>query len=165
MDTKKIIEVKSLIQNKVAKFTEETPLFDWHSMFLSGGVFVSLFHNEVPKDWDFYFLNEESMTKTIQMIENFYAKNSTFEFQYANANAVTLPNKSSFISLLYGTPEEVKKTFDYVHCCPHYSVNENKLYISEMQYDAIVNKKLIINNHETVTEKRRLKFIDRGFKE
>ena len=38
MDTKKIIEVKSLIQNKIAKFTEETPLFDWHSMFLSGGV-------------------------------------------------------------------------------------------------------------------------------
>lgn len=60
-------------------------------------------------------------------------------------------------------PQQIKASFDYVHCTPHYSLQDKKLYISPKQYAAAKNKVLIINNAGMVKPYRESKFRERGY--
>ena len=79
------------------------------------------------------------------------------------AKAVTMEDDSSFITFLSGTPEQIKGSFDFVHCMAHYNLGDGKLYISKKIYEAAKNKKLIVNNEKQVKDWRIQKFLDQGY--
>jgi hypothetical protein len=142
---------------------------------VSGGVTASLMTYSKVNDIDLYFKTVEGMTlfeKYMSMKKNQNViKDADATGPYATtllngklvtANATTLFNDLQFITL--STFEEQQASFDFIHCKPYLDIKENKFFISEAQYDAIVGFKLIVNNNSSVTEKRLKKFKDRGWK-
>ncbi len=182
--TKKEIEhiqlVKSKIEdkcNEISKMEWYDPRISWSDAFLAGGAIASLIQGQEPRDWDIYFkrmdaandarrLIEKSMGSFIEKYEkNYMGEDDDSEHKKVTANAITLKGGVSFISTFAGEPLEVKKTFDFVHCTPHYDIPTNKLYISKKQYLAALKKVLIVNGKKVPLEWRRNKFIQRGYTE
>lgn len=146
---------------------------DFDNVFLSGGAIASLLQGEEINDLDLYFTDLVTQNKFVDMLKSSYNMEyiKDVDEKYSEvfgvngkmitSHAITMKSKHSFITMCYGSPEEVKKTFDFKHCMPHYSIAENKLYISPLQYWCIVNKMLYINT--TPKAWRIQKFIDRGY--
>ena len=138
-------------------------------LFLSGGAIASLLQGDEPKDLDIYsHVSLDGLFKTklidehFDDIDNAYGE-SEVDGKIVTPNVITMKKGVKFILMQSGTPAQIKKTFDYVHCTPHFSFADNKLYISKKQYDACVNKKLIVNNHTAVSNRRIEKFKQRGY--
>lgn len=146
---------------------------DKNFFFVSGGCIASLLQNEKPKDWDVYCIDNimlehvaDVLNKNSNLIADYdekYRNVTTGSGKAITENAITLNNRVQFITRNYGTPDQIRSTFDYVHCTPYYSIGENKLYISRKQFDACVNKKMIVNNEKNVTKHRLHKFLERGY--
>jgi hypothetical protein len=172
-----ILTVKGQIKN----FIEDMTWADWYKtcvqdinaiIYLTGGAIASLLQGEEPKDWDFYFTFKSDMEFFETYIKNFESEIKEFDGKYkelgfngrmVTANATTMSNGASFITMMYGKPDEVRSTFDYVHCLPYYDLFTDKLHISSLQYDCCVHKSLIVNNKEAYKEYRNIKFRDRGY--
>ena len=144
------------------------------NFFLTGGAIASLIRGETPKDWDFY---SDDGTKPfdfqervklffmghVKQVDEKYMEHFGQDGRMITAKAVTMEDDSSFITFLSGTPEQIKNTFDFVHCMAHYNLDDGKLYISKKIYEAAKNKKLIVNNEKQVKDWRIQKFLDQGY--
>ena len=161
----KIKSVKEMIKIETESFLNQ--LCDFYSVevfedtvkniFVSGGCIASLIQGEKVNDYDLYFKNEDVMndikmiyTKTslkeqVEDVSENYREVLGQDGKLITENAITLKNGVQLIMRHFGSPEEVRKTFDYVHCMPYYDFAEDKLYISRIQYDAIIWKKLVVN--------------------
>lgn len=141
-------------------------------LFLSGGAIASLLQGDEPKDFDIYslvslkgFFEAKLMTDNyddIADVNDTYGI-SNVDGKVITPKAITMKSGIQFILMHSGTPAQIKETFDFVHCTPHFSFADNKLYISKKQYDACVNKKLIVNNPTAVNDRRIEKFKQRGY--
>lgn len=173
--TSRILEAKQRIKERIEKF-RTTPYYQlelpWDKLFLSGGAICSLIRGEEPKDWDWYFKDVDAMNKFQQHLKNCELFIKDIDDKYGQfgtngkmitANAITMDDGNSFITMIAAEPKVLKSTFDYVHCTPHYE--SGRLYISKKQYNACVQKKLIVNNVDMVKEYRRQKFLNRGWTE
>jgi len=174
-DTEKILSVKEKIYQRVLAF-KKTPYWNpdlpWKNLFLSGGAICSLLNDEEPNDWDWYFKDLDTMNqfqshlvKCELFIKDVNEKYGDFGVngKMITGKAITMDDNNSFITMISAKALWIKKTFDYVHCTPHYDTGT--LYISEKQYFACKNKKLIVNNPSMVKEYRREKFTKRGWTE
>lgn len=139
---------------------------------VSGGVFTSLLHATDINDIDLWCKDAAGLSVLPNMIKSVYSgsENPSVEDKYMDqfidgkivtSNAITLDNRLQFITL--AKFEDAKKSFDYVHCTPSYDIMNDTLFISKTQMYSILNKKLIINNPLTVTERRTKKFLDKGW--
>jgi len=143
--------------------------------YITGGCIASLIQRFPVNDYDVYYPSKlavekgiESLEKSdwIKEIDDNYGNlqvGTTNSKKLITSNAITCKDKFQYITVICGSPEGVRKSFDFVHCMPWYDIDAEKLYISKTQYDAIVNRKLIINNRKGVTKYRESKFIDRGY--
>jgi len=145
--------------------------------YISGGAIASMLHGEAPKDFDVYcrvqrvgdairellMLNYEAQIKDV---DEKYREVDCWKVpgKMVTEKSITMNNNMSFIVMNYGEPSEIKATFDFLHCTPHYDIAEDKLYISRAQYDSIKSKTLVVNNMDRVTRWRTEKFITRGWK-
>ena len=86
-----------------------------------------------------------------------------------NKNVVSVATYAStntqFIFNNYKNPQEMVKEFDFFHLTPYYNIFTNKLHISRKVYDIILRKDLVLQNKKHTYDKRRKKFINRGWKE
>lgn len=178
-DVAKIYDVKNSIQYFV-KILKETEWFqdfvDANNIILTGGAIASLIQNEIPKDWDFYFTDWQAMRSFQEHLDTDYLKESIADVdekykevvgkdgKMITANAVTMNSGASFITKIWGSPDDIRQSFDYVHCTPYYSLAVDKLYISKEQFDACSNKRLIVNNKESLKPYRLDKFLRRGYR-
>lgn len=171
-----IIHAKNDIRDYVKSYKERYyPNMPWVSIFLSGGAITSILRNEKINDFDFYFKTELSKkigTETLVLMYNDrikeydpkYAAGTNQSGKLMTNNAVTMFDGAQFITCRYGQPAEIKLSFDFIHCCPHYDIDKDQLYISKAQYDAIMNKKLVYCDPVKMAKSFRLhKFIDRGW--
>ena len=152
--------------------------------FVTGGCIASLILGDEPNDIDIYFSDKEFgdymkklytedpeyMSKVLDIAEKYNGMSSAQDPNAVvpsepcvTANAITLKNKIQLITRKYGTPEEIRKEFDFVHCMPYYDSRDKKLYISPEQYDCNVNKKLVRNNNNLFQPHREDKFLKRGW--
>lgn len=168
----RINTAKEKIRSKIRRYTEDYPAIPWNNMFLTGGAIGSILRNETPNDYDIYC--KKSSEVLLPTIKDFYFSNvKSYDEKYAHMgdgtgklitdNAITMDNGVQFITCLVGSPEDVKKKFDYVHCCPHYDIETDTLYISRKQFDACMGKKLILNNTENLKTWREHKFLNAGW--
>lgn len=146
--------------------------YDW--MFLSGGAIPSLIQGEEPKDWDVYFMNQKTQVEVFDMfiadnadeiavVDEKYREVPGSDGKMITENAMTLKNGIQFIIKHTGTPDEVRETFDFVHCKPYYHFGKDQLFISREQFDLCLAKKLKCNNPFTLTMHREEKFKERGY--
>jgi hypothetical protein len=150
---------------------------DWKNEVISGGCFASYIQSEKINDIDIYILKNSKLNSvgankayirdklSCNLVESKveYFQNKRIQYVYS-LTSPTWSTWSTPIQLIYtdyDTREEVIKDFDYKHCCV--SLQNNKLYISRKTFDAIVKKKLIVNNPNQVSGWRRNKFLNRGY--
>lgn len=173
---KRINEAKLHIANHLQKMKRQewySSMLPWNNMFLSGGAIASLLQGEQPKDWDFYFINYDSMDKirthvlqyrdAIADVDPKYMEVLGEDGKMITANAITMKDGSSFITMIVGPAHDVKNSFDFIHCTPHYQ--DDKLYISENQYECCTKKLLRVNNILRIKSERTDKFVKRGYKD
>ena len=143
-----------------------------NNFFVSGGCFASLFQGEEPKDFDIYFTKKDNLflveKDNIADIDENYELETEIKGKMVTANAITLKAKENTIPIqlitkIYGEPEELRKSFDYVHCMPYFM--DGKFYISKEQYICCVSKFLKINNSNIPEFWRKQKFKERGYTE
>lgn len=172
-----IIDVKLKIKSKLESVFAgpwSSVYLPWEKVFLSGGAIASLIQGEEPKDWDFYFEDLYAMGKfyediksnhmsSVKDVDPKYAQFVGQDGKMITANAITMKDMTSFIVMIAMDPPHVKKTFDYKHCTAHFSLRDDKLYISPEVYRAAKNKKLIVNNQHGLKPWREEKFLSRGY--
>lgn len=155
-----------------------TFLRDWSSaFFLTGGCIGSVLRNEPINDYDFYFRIQDANIAFHKFIANHMDLvkdvsdycTTAVEGKCITANATTLKNTFQFITGWVGRPDEVRAHFDYLHTTPYYDYHYNKLYISPEAYEAIMGKKLVVFNKESVERSKKNgrydKLIEQGFTE
>ena len=139
---------------------------------LTGGAIASAFHNEKPNDFDIYFNRHDDiqyvadyfLKKDNQMwitkLQHDYIQPVVPGLYYTN-NAITLQNGIQFIIL---QTANLRGVFDFVHCMPWIDMETGKMHISEDQYRAIKNKKLIMNpGGHSPSASRITKYVERGY--
>ena len=175
--TAEILTVKAYIEEHIQRMLQqpwaEPFILPWDNIILSGGCIASLLQGQQPKDWDFYFTDFIMMDRMathlkgqrqyIADVDPKYLEVLGDNGKMITANAITMKDTSSFITMISGTADQIKMSFDYVHCTPHYSIKEKKLYISPKQYAAGKNKVLLVNNAGLIKEYRESKFRERGY--
>lgn len=159
------------LEEKFKDIPEALREFTKENCVLSGGCFVSLFHNEKINDFDLYLKDlskSEELNKHIkgykgtgkEVVEEAYA-DVFVDGKLTTTKAVTLDNKLQYITMV--DFETARKNMDYIHCTVNYDLSKDTLWFSELQFDAIQNKKLIANNLTSITAKRGEKFRNRGW--
>lgn len=151
----------------------EKQLDNW---FVSGGCIASLLRGETPNDYDIYFATKETMDHMVALItqspelkqhiadvDEKYRDVMGKDGKCITENAITMKNGLQFIVKHYGRDDDIRSTFDFVHCMPVYTFWDKRLRISEEQYDCCVKKILKVNNKENVTDKRIAKFKALGY--
>ena len=182
-ETAKIVITKSRLKTM---FETEAAITSWghhvlnsmvaRNLFVTGGAFASLLNDDPLKDIDVYCKNPTTMDaisgllmsheKDIQEVDEQYREVECWKIpgKMVTEKSITMNNKFSFITMNHGSPAEIKASFDFLHCTPHYEPSFNQLYMSRAQYDSIVTKTLVVNNPEKVTTWRTEKFSQRGWK-
>ena len=169
-----ILLLKSLADTAIdglVKKLKYVPSFD--NVVLAGGCFTSWYHHEKPKDIDIFVLNDGyAQSVFADSVRRFCdgAEDGTDKYVRNAPHVQTLYNwkdpdsgmRYQFIFTDYATREELVASFDLAHC--QVSFYHDKLYITRTTYDAIRDKKLIINKGKNVPDWRINKFINRGFK-
>lgn len=181
-DKTKILRLKSSIASyynlqmkKIGDRHLESFFYD-HCV-ISGGMIAALFHDEAVHDIDLYCKDKLMMQsikdyivnsgKNIKSIESYELDSDGNKVSKGPShpcvtdNAVTLTNDVQFIYI--DTWPNAQSKFDFVHCMPYYDIGTQKLYISEAQYNAIKNKKLIPTGRAETKEKRIDKYVKRGW--
>ena len=84
---------------------------------------------------------------------------------FFTTNAITLSDKFQIILRFYGTPEEIHKNFDFVHCTCYYDLGKRNLVTPEPALLAIMNKDLIYQGslYPVCSVFRTRKFIKKGW--
>lgn len=123
---------------------------------ITGGCVSSIFHSKPPNDWDVYLETDEAiqqfdvMIKTDGAIRRMIADANPnyreFEIQGGKViteNAVTFENGIQVITR--AKADDARNHFDFIHCMPYYKLSDKKFFISRKQFDAIREKKLVMN--------------------
>ena len=184
LDKTKILRLKSSIAsyyNLTMKKIGDRHLesFFYDHCVISGGMIASLFHDEPVNDIDVYCKDKLMITaikdyiinsgKNIKSIEKYEIVDGVKVVDPNSAhplitdNAVTLTNDIQYIYL--DIWQNAQQKFDYIHCQPYYDIKSQKLFISEAQYTSIKNKELIATGKVEIKDKRREKYMKRGWGE
>lgn len=177
IDMASILATKATIRLKMTYLKQYVPATHYDDMFLSGGAIASLIQGGEVNDWDVYFMNplaqkivtnlfttNNVLSNDIAVVDEKYREvMGTSDGRCITENAMTLKNGIQLITKHNGTPDEIRETFDFVHCKPYYHFGKDRLFISKEQFDLCHNKKLKINNRNSLTLWRQSKFEQRGY--
>lgn len=171
------LETESFLHQLADYFPDSVMHKIVQNIFISGGCITSLIHGEKVNDYDLYFKDEDTMfniknlftnqlKEQIEDVSENYREVLGVDGKLITENAITLKSRIQLITKHFGEPDNIRKTFDFVHCMPYYDFAVDKLYISRIQYDAIINRKMISqkeNFNHFIGTSRVEKFKKRGF--
>lgn len=80
-------------------------------------------------------------------------------------NAITLKDDVQIILRFYGSPEEIHKNYDFVHCTSYWTSWDNELVMPARALEAIINKELyyVGSKYPLCSIIRSRKFLKRGW--
>jgi hypothetical protein len=84
---------------------------------------------------------------------------------FLSTNAISLSDKIQIVIRFYGSPEEIHKNYDFIHCTCWYSFLDNSLELPAKALEAIINKELyyVGSRYPLCSIIRTRKFINRGW--
>lgn len=84
---------------------------------------------------------------------------------YMSSNAITLSDDIQIILRFFGSPEEIHKNFDYVHCTNYWTSKDNIVVLNQEALETILNKELKYNGskYPICSIFRLRKFIKKGW--
>jgi len=84
---------------------------------------------------------------------------------FFSTNAISLSDKIQLVIRFYGSPEDIHKNYDFVHCTCCYSFFDSELSLPSRALESIINKELyyIGSKYPVCSIIRTRKFISRGW--
>ena len=84
---------------------------------------------------------------------------------FFSTNAITLSNKIQIILRFCGSPDEIHRNYDFVHCTNYWTSSDNKLTLKPKALEAILTRELIYQGslYPICSVIRTRKFIKRGW--
>lgn len=161
---------KFQLETKLKEIPQKLRDFTVENCVLTGGCFASLFHMEKINDYDLYLKDILKTGELRNLIKEYVGPEQPDEQPYSEhyvngkietVNAITLDNRLQYIVMK--DYETCKKLFDYTHCCINYDLKSDTLWMSKEQLECIKNKKLKVNNENSVKPRRLQKFLDKGW--
>lgn len=121
-----------------------------------------------PEDEGMNFVDE--IAKVVQDLDEIPAEilekdKPKYRPVFMTSNAITLSDKVQLITRFYGTPEEIHKNFDFVHCTNYWLSSDRKLYLKQEALEAILARQLFYRDslYPVASVMRTRKFIKRGW--
>lgn len=84
---------------------------------------------------------------------------------FVSSNAITLSNDVQLVNRFYGSPEDIHKNYDYVHCTCYFIPHKNELVLPQAALESIVTKELkyVGSKYPLASVIRSRKYIKRGW--
>ena len=186
--------IKEHLRNKVDEWINTLPFELGNKVvgncFVSGGSIVSLLQGEAVNDYDIYFTKEGVALEVARHYAGGKAKEVTsgpgtvsitvrssgvwlngkeelqpYEPKCITGNAISLNDKVQLITKFVGTPDEVHKNFDFVHCMCYYEPFSDNLVIPADAAVSMLTKELKYRGslYPLASIIRTRKFIKRGW--
>ncbi len=126
--------------------------------YIAGGAIASLVLDQKPKDYDIWFETLEDWLETVSLL----GQKKHEVTKYAATCLLPSGKKIQLVCNRLGKPEELVKTFDYLHCQSYY------LQDGTLKYDEDFIKKKELNFagdlcHPVNSLERMIKFVRRGY--
>jgi len=135
---------------------------------LAGGCFTSWYHQEVPKDFDIFVIDEDRKytIRKVAFNDHRFTISDGAYLNNGNIEQVILDTqtKVQYILVKYKTRKEIIDHFDAEHTAVSYDRDQDKLYISPSTYECIKNKIIKPHNNNKIAHWRVHKFKHKGFK-
>jgi hypothetical protein len=140
----------------------------YKNIFIAGGFFASTLRGEKFKDIDVFILQNDNLLFNTLVTSNEadaeIRKDDRINYMgNRHIKAIANCGKVQYILTDYHTREELINHFDFKHCCVSYDTSSGQLYISPLVYDCIMNKKLIVNNEDSIKSWRVQKFLNKDW--
>lgn len=102
---------------------------------------------------------------TLKEAEEENTNKPTYRPIFLSDNAITLSNKVQLVIRFYGTPEEIHKNYDFVHCTNYWVAKENKLVLHPEALQSILARELFYQGslYPVCSIIRTRKFIKQGW--
>jgi len=106
-------------------------------------------------------VEEYSTLENKEDVEN----KSNYRPVFLSSNAITLTDKIQIIIRFFGSPEEIHKNYDFVHCTNYWTSSPNELVLNQPALLSLMNKELIYqgSKYPICSVIRTRKFLKRGF--
>lgn len=84
---------------------------------------------------------------------------------FLSQNAITLSEKTQIVIRFYGSPEEVHKNYDFVHCTNYWLASDKNLHLNQEALECLLSKTLIYQGslYPICSIIRARKFLQRGW--
>ena len=84
---------------------------------------------------------------------------------FLSPNAITLTDKIQIVIRFYGSPEEIHKNFDFVHCTNYWLSSNDRLYTNKDALESLISKQLyyVGSKYPLCSIFRTRKFLKRGW--
>ena len=110
---------------------------------------------------------EQYLQETIEMAQATKESSKLPKYSpiFASSNAITLSGKIQLVFRFYGTPEDIHKTYDFVHTTNYWTSWDRKLILNQEALESLLSKELIYLNSQypICAIIRTRKFINRGW--
>ena len=109
---------------------------------------------------------ENDMQVAAELAEEVKTTSHTYRPIFLTDNAITLSDKMQIIIRFYGTPEQIHRNFDYIHCTGVYDYAADKLTITPEMMESVMSKSLVYSGslYPLASVLRMRKFIKRGWR-
>lgn len=86
--------------------------------------------------------------------------------QFISRNAITLSDKMQIITRFYGDPDEIHRSFDFVHCMGYYDHCSKEVTVTVEALEAMMSKTLVYKGslYPIASIFRMKKFVQRGWR-
>lgn len=159
-------QINQIVQNWLQSSQQLSMIRD-SDIIVSGGCLPSIIHGDVVNDWDIYFTNDVIKNRVLDFYKGTglrYVKMFSKNYAGITDNAITLKkNNMQLIIRDTGVPQDIVKTFDYLHPQWYWQLEDKKLYITRRILNTINNKQLVVTNPKRFSSKRETKFVQRGW--
>ena len=107
----------------------------------------------------------DSVTNTLNHVNANKGRSEKYRPVFMTSNAITLSEGVQLVLRFYGSPEEIHKNYDFVHCTNYWVSSEKKLYLNQPALEAILSKQLYYTGslYPIASVIRTRKFIKRGW--
>lgn len=125
----------------------------------SDGVYFDKKNNPDPEE----ILNEMDEKPAERKSEK--KKENDYKIKFISTNAISLYKRIQLIIRFYGSPEEIHKNFDFVHCTNFWDPLTDYLYLDKSALESIITKELIFtrSKYPLCSIFRLRKFLKRGW--
>lgn len=107
----------------------------------------------------------EALSAADEVPQDSIEKKENYRPVFLSSNAITLSDKVQLVVRFYGEPEEIHKSYDFVHCTNWYDLGKDELVLKPQALECLLSKELIYqgSKYPLCSIIRTRKFINRGF--